>query len=94
MTRSSSSAIPATPTATRSSSEARRCDIYVYVDDVDAHYERARTAGAEIIDEPEDQVYGERRYGAVDPEGHRWYFSQVVREVTPEDWGAEVTSPS
>ncbi|MCA8975268.1 MAG: VOC family protein [Planctomycetes bacterium] len=49
--------------------------LYVYVDDVGAHCERARAAGAEIIEEPADQPYGDRRYGACDPEGHRWYFA-------------------
>jgi uncharacterized glyoxalase superfamily protein PhnB len=65
--------------------------VQVYVDDVDAHFERARAAGAEIAEEPADQEYGERRYAAVDPEGHRWFFAQVTREVTPEEWGATVT---
>jgi PhnB protein len=46
--------------------------LYVYVDD-------------EILDEPEDQFYGDRRYGAEDPEGHHWYFAQRVRDVAPED---------
>jgi uncharacterized glyoxalase superfamily protein PhnB len=58
---------------------------YVYVDDVDKHYERARRAGAEILTEPKDQFYGDRNYGAVDPEGHQWYFAQHVRDVAPED---------
>lgn len=49
--------------------------LYVYVDDVDAHCARAREAGAEILEEPADQPYGDRRYGASDPEGHRWYFA-------------------
>ena len=49
--------------------------LYVYVDDVDAHCARAREAGAEIIEEPGDQPYGDRRYGARDPEGHHWYFA-------------------
>jgi uncharacterized glyoxalase superfamily protein PhnB len=62
--------------------------IYVEVDDVDAHFERARAAGAEILREPHDEEYGHRRYDVVDPEGHRWYFAQVVREVAAEDWGA------
>lgn len=48
----------------------------VYVDDVDAHCAQARAAGAEILDEPEDQDYGERRYHCRDPEGHSWYFAQ------------------
>ena len=49
--------------------------LYVYVDDVDAHCARAREAGADIIEEPVDQPYGDRRYGARDPEGHHWYFA-------------------
>jgi uncharacterized glyoxalase superfamily protein PhnB len=49
--------------------------LYVYVDALDAHCERARAAGAEIIEEPADQHYGDRRYGARDPEGHTWYFA-------------------
>ena len=57
--------------------------LYVYVDDVDAHCARAREAGAEIIEEPADQPYGDRRYGARDPEGHHWYFAS--RSDTPED---------
>jgi len=59
--------------------------LYVYVDDVDMHFERARMAGAKIVEEPKDQFYGDRRYGAVDPEGHCWYFAQHVRDVSPED---------
>jgi PhnB protein len=59
--------------------------LYVYVDDVDAHCARAKKAGAKIIDEPEDQFYGDRRYGAEDPEGHHWYFATHVRDVAPED---------
>ena len=50
--------------------------LYVYVADVDAHCERARAAGAEIVDEPADQDYGDRRYHARDPEGHSWCFAQ------------------
>ena len=48
------------------------------VDDVDALCERARDAGADIIEEPADQHYGERRFAAVDPEGHRWFFSRPL----------------
>ena len=65
--------------------------MHVYVDDVDSHCERARAAGAEIVEEPADQEYGERRYAAVDPEGHRWFFAQVLGDVAPEDWGAAVS---
>ena len=64
--------------------------LYVLVDDVDAHHQRATAAGAEILRAPEDQEYGDRRYDVVDPEGHRWYFAQRVQEAAPDDWGAEV----
>ncbi|MDP8910650.1 MAG: VOC family protein [Actinomycetota bacterium] len=63
--------------------------IYVEVDDVDAHFERARSAGAEILEEPADKEYGHRRYTARDPEGHHWFFAQVVEQVAPEAWGAQ-----
>ncbi len=52
--------------------------MYVRVDDVDAHFERAKTAGAEIDSPPTDQAYGDRSYGARDPEGHQWWFYQPV----------------
>jgi len=66
--------------------------IYVLVDDVDSHFQRAQAAGAEIKEEPADQEYGERRYTARDPEGHYWFFAQPTRAVAPEEWGATVPS--
>ena len=48
--------------------------LFVNVDDVDAHYEHARSAGARIDSQPIDQPYGRREYGARDLEGHRWWF--------------------
>jgi PhnB protein len=59
--------------------------VYIYVEDVDKHHEVAKAAGAKILREPEDQFYGDRTYGAEDPEGHHWSFSQHVRDVSPED---------
>jgi uncharacterized glyoxalase superfamily protein PhnB len=46
---------------------------YVAVDDLDAHYERAKGAGAEIVQELVDDGFG-RRYSAHDLEGHLWIF--------------------
>lgn len=48
--------------------------VYVVVDDIDAHYERAVAAGAEIVMEPADQDYGSRDYAVRDPEGNIWAF--------------------
>jgi uncharacterized glyoxalase superfamily protein PhnB len=57
--------------------------VYVYVDDVDAHFARAKAAGASILEEPTDQFYGDRRYIARDLEGHEWTFATHVRDVQP-----------
>lgn len=59
--------------------------LYVYTEDVDKHFRRAKEAGAKIVYEPADQFYGDRNYGAEDPEGHVWYFAKHVRDVKPED---------
>jgi PhnB protein len=55
--------------------------LYVRVDDVDAHFARARAEGATIATEPGDQEYGERSYRAIDPEGQRWIFSAPIAEA-------------
>jgi uncharacterized glyoxalase superfamily protein PhnB len=60
----------------------------VHVDleqDVDAHCERARAAGAHIEMEPADQFYGARTYRARDVEGHVWTFGQTIRQVSREE---------
>jgi len=62
--------------------------LMVYVDDVDAHAAHAKAAGAELLSEPEDTGYGDRNYRVEDLEGHRWMFSQRIRDVAPEEWGA------
>ena len=46
----------------------------VIVDDIDAHHSAAVAAGAAIVEEPTDQDYGVREYGARDLEGHLWFF--------------------
>ncbi|WBB75421.1 VOC family protein [Micromonospora sp. WMMD1128] len=48
--------------------------LYLAVDDVDAHHERARAAGAEIVRAPYDTDYGSRDYAARDPAGMVWSF--------------------
>ena len=49
--------------------------IVVHVPDVDAHFQRAKANGAEILREPTDEDYGQREYGVRDPEGHNWYVA-------------------
>ncbi len=60
-------------------------NMMAYVDDAIAHCERARAAGARIIEEPTVHDYGEdywtdRGYECEDPEGHRWWFYQRLRD--------------
>ena len=60
---------------------------HIHLDeDIDAHCERARAAGAEIIAEPETQFYGDRTYRARDLEGHLWTFGQTIEAKTPAEW--------
>jgi len=60
---------------------------YVNVDDVDKHFERARKAGAKILEGLKNTFYGHRRYGAEDPEGHQWYVAQE-NKATPGKYAA------
>ncbi len=48
--------------------------VFIYLDDVDAQYERALAAGARIDKAPEDLPYG-RSFTARDLEGHPWFFT-------------------
>jgi PhnB protein len=53
--------------------------VLVSVEDVDAHFARARSAGARVLSEPEDSPHG-RHYRVEDVEGHRWMFSAPPSE--------------
>src|SRR5207253_8014550 len=64
----------------------------VFVEDVDAHFVRAKSAGARIVEELQETMYGERQYAALDLDGHHWLFSQHARDVGPEEWGATIGS--
>jgi uncharacterized glyoxalase superfamily protein PhnB len=65
----------------------------VMVDEVDAHYKHTKASGAEIWEELNETIYGERQYGAEDLDGHRWLFSKHARDVDPGEWGATVMTP-
>jgi len=49
--------------------------VLVYVDDVAAHFQRAKAAGATVLSPVEEGQEG-KRYRAEDLEGHRWMFMQ------------------
>jgi uncharacterized glyoxalase superfamily protein PhnB len=52
--------------------------VYVLVDAVDAHHDRAKEAGATITEELVDLSFGHRRYACRDPQGHEWTFAQEL----------------
>jgi uncharacterized glyoxalase superfamily protein PhnB len=68
-------------------------NLTVFVEDVEGHCARSRTAGAEILEEPHETVYGEYQYVARDLEGHHWLFSRHARDLSPEAWGAKLSHP-
>jgi uncharacterized glyoxalase superfamily protein PhnB len=55
--------------------------LYVYVDDLDAHFEHAQSAGAEITSPPKDTDFGFREYHVRDLEGHGWTFGTYHPDV-------------
>ena len=59
--------------------------IHISEGGIDAHCERARAAGAEILMEPEDQFYGDRTYRCRDLEGHFWTIGAPIRTVSREE---------
>ena len=54
--------------------------IYIYIPNVDAHHDRAKSAGAEIVIPLQNTDYGSREYSARDPEGHLWHFGTYLPE--------------
>jgi uncharacterized glyoxalase superfamily protein PhnB len=67
--------------------------VIVRVENVDAHCERSRVHGANVVMEPADFAFGERQYSVQDPAGHQWTFSETLADVAPEEWGGTSVSP-
>jgi PhnB protein len=61
------------------------CVMALYWQDVDAAWQRAVAAGAEVIYPLEDQFYGERGGRLRDPFGQQWMMSQHIEDVSPEE---------
>jgi uncharacterized glyoxalase superfamily protein PhnB len=75
---------PSYRSSPRSVGGANTQNMMLYVDDVEAHYQQARAAGATMITEPATTDYGpdywsDRGYEAEDLEGHHWWFIQRIR---------------
>ncbi|HEY3244103.1 MAG TPA: VOC family protein [Phycisphaerae bacterium] len=59
--------------------------LYVYVDDTDAVYHRALTAGGVSVRAPADQPYGDRNAGVRDPSGNQWWIATRKEDVSPPE---------
>jgi uncharacterized glyoxalase superfamily protein PhnB len=68
-------------------------EIKVRVENVGACYERARAHGARVLEPPTDREYGERECTVEDLAGHRWQFTETLRDVAPEEYGCKTVAP-
>ncbi|GAO42989.1 hypothetical protein [Flavihumibacter petaseus] len=68
--------------------EQQSMSLMVRISNVQHHYERSVAAGLTILQKPVEFPYGEKQYTVLDIGGHVWTFSQTMREMAPEDWGA------
>ena len=59
--------------------------LYVYVDDVDATYQRALAAGGTQVEAPVDRFYGDRSGGVKDPCGNQWWIATHIEDVPPDE---------
>jgi PhnB protein len=57
----------------------------LYVEDCDAVYKQALTAGAKSVREPADQFYGDRTAGVADPFGFQWWIGTHIKDVSMEE---------
>lgn len=59
--------------------------IYLYMEDCDKYFNRAKEAGAKVISELEDQFYGDRHGAVEDSNGNHWYIVTRKEIVSPEE---------
>jgi PhnB protein len=59
--------------------------LFVYIEDADAAFQRAVSAGAKVLQPVEDRFYGDRSGQFEDPFGHRWSVATHIEDVPPEE---------
>lgn len=57
--------------------------LYLYCDDVDALFERAKAAGAAVEAPPQDMFWGDRTCSLRDPDGYVWHFATNMADFDP-----------
>ena len=64
--------------------------VMLRVTGIDVIFLRAKAAGARVLAEPADHMYGERQCSFLDPWGHPWTLSETIFDSDPADWGGEL----
>ena len=64
----------------------------IFVEDIETHFARTKAAGAKLLEDLHETVYGELQYAVEDLEGHHWLFSRHARDLSPEEWGAKLAA--
>jgi uncharacterized glyoxalase superfamily protein PhnB len=64
--------------------------VLLRVTGIDVLFGRAKAAGARVLAEPADHMYGERQCSFLDPWGHPWTLSETIFDSDPADWGGEL----
>lgn len=59
--------------------------LYVYVEDVDATYQKALNAGGTSLMEPAEMFYGDRNAGAASPQGIQWWIGSRTETLSSEE---------
>lgn len=59
--------------------------VYIYVEDVDAVYQKGLDAGGESLREPTNEFYGDRSCGLKDVSGNQWWIATHVEDVSREE---------
>jgi uncharacterized glyoxalase superfamily protein PhnB len=62
----------------------------IFLEDLDTHFQHTKSAGATIVEDLHETVYGEYQYAALDLDGHHWLFSRHARDLSPDQWGAQL----
>jgi uncharacterized glyoxalase superfamily protein PhnB len=59
--------------------------LHIYVDDVDAAFERAVNAGGKVVAAPTNQFYGDRSGGVIEPSGNTIWIATHIEDVPPAE---------
>ena len=68
----------------------RTQSLTIFVDNLEAHFNNAKSAGVTLVEDLHETEYGELQYAALDLEGHHWLFSRHARDLSPDSWGAKI----